>query len=355
MTDATVPAATEESAPRPLLTRADQRLAVVFGTWMVVGLFLDGWAHDNNRPESFFTPWHGVLYSGFAGAAAAAVWAVFRHRTPALPLARAVPAGHGLTLAALAAFSVGALGDLVWHETLGIEVGVEALLSPTHLLLLVAGIAALSGPFRAAWTSDDAVTSLRAFLPVVLSVTLTTAVLGFFMVYLSPFVNDAAGSAFERAASTPHEHPASDARELLQLLGVGSILMTSVLVAAAAQLILQRWAPPAGTFTLMIGLVVLLFVALDEFRQAPLALAGFAAGAAADGAARRRLPDWTVPTFGVGVLWLAYFAIYEVALGGVAWTAELWTGTVTLATLLAGAIGFIGQRTVPLRTAGRVE
>jgi hypothetical protein len=45
---------------------------MVFGLWTILGLFLDGWAHSHGKPESFFSPWHGVLYSGFF---AAAVWA----------------------------------------------------------------------------------------------------------------------------------------------------------------------------------------------------------------------------------------------------------------------------------------
>lgn len=321
----------------------DHGLAVVFGVWMVVGLFLDGWAHDNNQPESFFTPWHGVLYSGFAGATVVAVWTVLRHRTSGQSFLSAIPRGHGVTLLGLAAFSVGAVGDLVWHETLGIEVGVEALLSPTHLLLLVSGISALSAPFRDAWSQDDVARTLRSFLPVVLSVALTIAVLGFFLVYLSPFVNDAAGASFERRPSTPHEHPATDPAELQQLLGVASILVTSVLVAVGVQLIARRWNPPPGTYMLMLTIVVSLFVALDEFRQAPLVVAGVVAGAAGDRAARHAL-GWAVPAITVGVLWASYFAIYQLTLGGVRWTAELWTGVVLLATLLAAAIGFASRR-----------
>src|SRR3546814_7680376 len=109
----------------------ERTVAVAFGIWMVVGLFLDGWAHDNNKPESFFTPWHGVLYSGFAAATLAAVLVAARSRTSDRPWRETLPAGHGLTLAALAVFAVGAGGDLVWHEAFGVEVGVEALLSPT--------------------------------------------------------------------------------------------------------------------------------------------------------------------------------------------------------------------------------
>src|SRR5215207_2532334 len=40
---------------------------VLASLWFIAGLFLDGWAHNNlaSTLETFFTPWHGVLYSGF--------------------------------------------------------------------------------------------------------------------------------------------------------------------------------------------------------------------------------------------------------------------------------------------------
>src|SRR5919108_1454852 len=47
-------------------------LVVLSSLWLFTGLYLDGWAH-NNIPEqidSFFTPWHMVLYSGYAVSAA---------------------------------------------------------------------------------------------------------------------------------------------------------------------------------------------------------------------------------------------------------------------------------------------
>lgn len=31
----------------PPLTQRDQLLSSMFGLWMIVDLFLDGWAHDN--------------------------------------------------------------------------------------------------------------------------------------------------------------------------------------------------------------------------------------------------------------------------------------------------------------------
>ena len=320
--------------PSPL----DEALGVLFSLWMVVGLFLDGWAHDNNKPETFFTPWHGVLYSGFAAASAYALHMAWRSRRGGFRL-DALPRGHGLTLAALGVFGLGAAGDLVWHEILGIEVGVEALLSPTHLLLLTSGIIALSAPLRAAWSSTSVATSatLKGFLPTVLSVALLTALLGFFLLYLSPFVNDAAGQGFLRLAEVPHDHPSSDARELRQLLGIASILMTTVLLAVPTHLLLRRWDPPRGSFTLLYSLVVTLFVGLDEFRQPLVILAGVVGGIAAELVAPR-LPS-AAAAAAAAALWTTYFAVYQVAEGGVAWAAELWTGTVFLAALVAAGVG----------------
>src|SRR5262249_51137011 len=38
--------------------------------WFLGGIYLDGWAHTHVPAlETFFTPWHAVLYSGFAAVA----------------------------------------------------------------------------------------------------------------------------------------------------------------------------------------------------------------------------------------------------------------------------------------------
>jgi len=324
------------SVREPLSAR-DQTIGVLVGMWMVAGLFLDGWAHDNNEPESFFTPWHGVLYSGFLAATVAAFVVAHRHRRPGFALVDTLPRGHGLTLFGLAVFAVGAFGDLVWHETLGVEVGVEALLSPTHLLLLVAGLVALSAPLRAAWQDTSRRPSgLREFWPVVVSLSLLVALAGFFLVYLSPFVNDAAGARFDRVAGVAHDHPSSDVGELQQLLGVASILVTTVMLVVPVQLLLRRWTPPRGSLTALVGLTIFLLVGLDEFSQPGLVLAGIAAGAAGDVVVARDKPRLAGVSVTL-VMWSGYFALYQLTVGSVAWSAELWSGTVLLAGLVAVA------------------
>src|SRR5688500_15625106 len=60
-----------------------------FATWFVVGLYLGGWAHIHDLPETFFTPWHAMIYSGVLGAARVLVGTAFvawRHGAPFLPV-----------------------------------------------------------------------------------------------------------------------------------------------------------------------------------------------------------------------------------------------------------------------------
>ena len=328
------------------LGRRDQLITAALGVWMVIGLFLDGWAHDNQKPESFFTLWHGVLYSGFTVAALFAFDRAVRARTPGTSLRSSLPPGHGLTLVALGVFAASAIADLAWHELFGVEVGIEALLSPTHLALMAAGLVALSAPARALWISDESSPSLRSFLPAALSATLLTALVTFFLLYLSPFSNDAAGTAFTRVAAAPHDHPSGDVRELQQVLGVASIVVMSMLLATTTALLLRRWHTPTGTFLLLYGVVVALLVGVAEFRQPPVVVAGIGAGLVADALCRRRLSAAAVCGASSAALWLCYFALYAADEGAVAWPAELWAGTTFLSALLAGAIGFIAT---PLR------
>lgn len=174
-----------------------------------------------------------------------------------------------------------------------------------------------------------------------------TALVAFFRSFFSPFSNNAGGTAFNRFPGQLHTHPSTDVGELQQLLGVGSILLMSVVLAAAVAFLLRRWRVPAGTLTLLFGLVVLLFVATDEFAQPLVVLTGLAPGATGDLLTHRRLAPAVVSGAAVAVLWLAYFALYALDEGSVAWAAELWAGSASLGTLLAVGIGLLVTPSVP--------
>ena len=131
-------------------TWGEDLITVILASWLTLGGFVDGFAHRNlDTPETFFTPWHAVLYSGFLAVSFWLAWLVIRDRPRADSLTGAIPFGYGTSVAGVIVFMAGAIGDMLWHIVFGIEVSIDALLSPTHLLLLIGALLILSGPLRA--------------------------------------------------------------------------------------------------------------------------------------------------------------------------------------------------------------
>lgn len=325
-----------QSSGRPL-TRKEEILGMAFGLWTIIGLFLDGWAHSHQKPESFFSPWHGVLYSGFTAAALWAGWIAWRRREPKRSLMQTMPPGHLASLAGFGLFGVGAIGDLIWHEIFGIEANVEALLSPTHLLLLVGGAIALSAPLRRMMRSSATVVSTSEFRPALLSLTLLTAVAAFFFGYLSPFGTTAVG--FSNA--TTHTHDLSHitpaiGEELRENWALGAIIVTTVVFVLPALFVRRRWKTAPGTFVFLYTFLLLLQVGLGEFKQWPLIAIGLVVGVVVDAAIQRELPAWLIGALVPLCAWSTYFLVFELQ-NGVGWSPELWAG-VTLMTALVGAL-----------------
>src|SRR5215212_3495557 len=155
------------------------RIMALLSAWLIAGAYLDGWAHNHiSDLETFFTPWHGILYSGFASAAGVLVSVVVANRVRGYPWREAVPTGYGYALLGTGLFAAAGVGDMIWHVMLGIESNIEALLSPTHIVLAFSAGLLVSGPFCAAWVraGRGAATSWRTWFPAVLSLVLLEAV-----------------------------------------------------------------------------------------------------------------------------------------------------------------------------------
>jgi hypothetical protein len=140
--------------------RFDYAVAIC-SVWISSGFFVDAWAHGHVPVETFFTPYHGVFYSGML--AMAIVIAVFwaRHR--------GVPRGYRLALLGVPIFVLGGIADMLWHLLLGIEEGVDALLSPTHQALGLGIFFLASGPIRSVLLDRARSVTLSRQLPLVLS------------------------------------------------------------------------------------------------------------------------------------------------------------------------------------------
>src|SRR2546428_6390745 len=84
-------------------------------TWLMSGAYLDAWAHRHlARLETFFTPWHAVLYSGMFAVLAFLAITALRNRAREAGANQALPAGYALSLAGCALFAIGAALVTVW-------------------------------------------------------------------------------------------------------------------------------------------------------------------------------------------------------------------------------------------------
>jgi hypothetical protein len=343
---------------RPGTTHRQDLVTVLLATWLIGGLGLDGWAHNQleGRLESFFTPWHAVFYSGFLATALWVLFMVWTRRADHVTWTQAVPRGYGLGLVGVAVFAVGGVGDLLWHQVFGIETGIAALLSPTHLTLFTGIALILLAPFRAAWSSSEPPSAgLLGLFPALLSITLLTALVAFFFGYISLFAIDLAfpsepvGVAQDQA---PQLVGVFDAWvQDLQIKGIVAALFTSLILVAPVLLMLRRWRMPFGAATLLFVVVATIIVAVDGFEAWENLVGAAAAGLAADAAIARLRPSpdrvgafravgSLIPMAVIGCTFLA--AVWRFRLG---WPAELWTGTIFFGGLAGYALGFLMQPT----------
>jgi hypothetical protein len=308
-------------------------LAAVF----LGGLYLDGWAHTHGRvDDTFFTPWHAVLYGGWLACTAFLIGAWTRGRAWGRGWREALPAGYGLSLLGGAAWLVAGPADLVWHQVFGFEVSVEALMSPAHLALVLGAALVLSGPLRSAWGRADLERqSWTRRLPMLLSLTFVLSQITFFLQIGHPIAN-----LWGRGTARPERFA-----NLIQEAGITGILLASIVLVGAVLLLLHRGGAPAGALTVMLGLNAVAMGFLYGRGPYPLApvLAFVIAGVLGDllramlrpGAARPVAWRWFAFAVPV-VLHLLYFASLALT-AGLWWTVHLWLGTV----LFTGVAGWL--------------
>jgi hypothetical protein len=298
----------------------------------IAGLFVDGWAHTHGRvDQTFFTPWHALFYAGFAALATALGLAAARGRRRGRPWARALPPGYGLSLAGVLVFAAGGVADMVWHELFGVEESVEALLSPTHLVLALGAVLVVTGPLRAAGRRPPGRWASR--LPAALSLAAAFSVLTFFTLYAHVLVYPAP------AVGYPYRSSESS--------GVAAILLQAALLAGVALFAARTGVLVPGGLALVVGLNAAAMTTLHEswtYRWLPVLAVG-AAGLAADGLGWALAPGLARPgplrafAFAVPALYYAGYFL-GVALGdGLAWSVHLWTGSI----VLAGTTGWLAS------------
>lgn len=338
---------------QPRLSRREDAITVACTSWLILGLFVDGWAHNHQKPESFFTPWHALLYSGFL---ATATWLWSRYERH-----HGVPVGYGLGYVGAVTFAVGGVFDMFWHLIFGVEVNLEALLSPSHLVLFTGGLLILSSPFRAAWSdTSETAPPLSRFLPALLSITLVTATVSFFLMEFSPFLTNAAtGRAYRSLNFRFGVDNVDFVSQKLELQGFASILIATLVLVGPTLLLLRRWRVPSGSFTILFGSVAFLTSALHGFEMRQTILAAVIGGITADvvgsalagsvsTATLLRVVGAAVPA----VMWLSYFGVIAAA-SSVGWSVEFWAGITVMSSLAGFALALLMTLEPPVSPAAR--
>lgn len=321
----------------PVSRRPDAaRTAPARFSWIMVGLsaavvagaHLDSWAHGHIAAtlETFFTPWHALLYAsigvttGFLVVSAA--W------TGARPFewGRALPDGYAASLLGCILFGIAGVFDMTWHLTFGIERAFQALISPTHLMLMVSAGLIVSGPLRAAWRRPG-----RSIgWPAIASATLTLTVLTFFGQFDHPFTS--------QWSALPHPALPSEPAEELGILG---LILQAGLLMGVVLLLLRRFDLPTGSLTFLMT-VNAAFVIMIKGAD-PVILIGVAGGVVADlllvalRPSSMRLMQVRTFAFLVPTVLYAFYFAGLIRVDGVWWPVHLWAG----APVVAGLTGLL--------------
>ncbi len=330
-TIASIPTTRARETVSRVASRRFDWVMTILAAYFVSGLYLDGWAHTHGKvDQSFFTPWHAVLYSGQLLMVIVLIGALVRNVWRGSTLRDALPLGYNLSLVGLLLWFIGGPGDLIWHTLFGIEANTSALYSPTHLLLALGITLAVSGPLRAAYyRSVDEARRLSDQLPMILSLTLTLSVLTFFIMIGHPISN---------LWGTTISHNTDEARGML------GIMLDTALFMGAILLLVRQWKLAPGALTLLFGLnaVAMGFLVANPY---PLAfvLSRVLAGVVADGLLLALKPALTRPmalrafaTLVPMVVYGLYFLTAQFTVG-ISWIVHLWAGGI----VIAGAIGFL--------------
>ena len=343
--------------PPPGASPAFDWAAAILTVFFVVGAYLDGWAHVHGHVDrSFFTPWHAALYSGFLVVAAVIGGTALAGMRRGLPLRESVPTGYELSLLGAGIFLVGGVADMAWHIVFGIEANVDALFSPTHLVLAIGGALMASGPLRSAWRRVDAYHQPVMPWAAVLSLTVVLSVITFFLQIAHPLVNPQA------SGSVP------DLRTFVfyrQALGVSGVIIQTAVVMAFVLLAARRFVLPFGALTAILGLnaLALSFVGrqvggLDGgLGLVPAALvAGLLADTlyAALRASRLRNSQlgFRLVAFGVPVVFYLIYFLTLVATTGIWWSIHLSLGSVVLAGITGWLLSYVAIPPLSAPTEG---
>lgn len=325
-------------------------LVVLSSLWLFTGLYLDGWAHNNIADEidSFFTPWHGVLYSGYAATAAVLGLTYLSNIRKGYHWSRALSPEYMLSWLGAIIFGVAGNLDFIWHAIFGFEKNVEALVSPSHLILAVGGVMMMSGPLRTAWRKSAAQAHEMPWraLP---SLFFVVGVFTFFTQF---------SNAFSHPEVFVGKAPVGDTY-FSDVALISYVLIPTMVLMSAIIITVLRWKLPVGSLTLLLAgnsTLMLLMTWGYSHEQWQVLIAALMGGILADmllivlrpSVERVRELRWfsfLVPAS----LFLIYF-LSLILTQGIWWNSNMWLGMIFFSGIIGLGLSWLAVPLYPLET-----
>ena len=297
--------------------------------WMVAGVTWDFAFHRSGisfEEEGFLTVPHAVFYTAFLAIAVLFGAAILRNRSRGASLLEAIPFGYGYGILGIALFAIGGPMDVLWHQAFGAEAGIEALVSPTHLLLASGAVLFFSSPLRAAWIRGVD-SSLVRQLPMLFSAGFVTISIAAFAMYSNPLIDSIATGDLEPG------------------YGVLRIIMFTVLIVGVVLSLVGRFRLAPGAFTFLFSFIAVPFNYSDGLQSFFVAM--LIAGLIADGfnTVFQPTPDNRLTFRGLAVvtplaLSSGYFITHKL-IWGVVWSTHIWAGAIFASVLVGILVSFL--------------
>ena len=313
---------------------SDRRFSLVvsiLGLVFVGGVYVDGWAHNHDRvDDSFFTPWHGLLYATYLVVAAVMLARVLKTHRTGTTWRAAVPDGYALSLVGVALFLAAGIGDMVWHTLFGVEEDLAALLSPTHLMLASSGVLMGTGPYLAGMRAPGR--GWRGAAPVVLTSLALMSFVAFMTQYINPY------SELWPTRRWLLYNPSAD--ELGEVLGAAGFVWYSVVLAGFVLVLASRDRLPVGAAGLLVaGGAALSVTQGDDYWVAVPALIGAVMLEGVLALTRNRRFAFRVLSAAVAGIPIAVHMAVLAMFKEMMWPVHLWAGTPVIAALVGMLVG----------------
>lgn len=320
-------------AAKPLIGgKSFDAIFLIASFWLIGGTYADAWAHGHLKLDTFFTPWHGVLYTGVLAVAAVLAGTIAINHRRGATWHKAIPTGYDLSVFGIFAMFFIGVGDGVWHTLFGIEQNTDAALSPTHLAAVVCITLAISGPYRALYQRKEQPSSLRDYLLLGVALAMPLGEISNYSQGAHPF------DTFWPLTATIQQSQE-------QLFAIVSFVFQAIILTGLVLYTIRRWRLSFGFFTLVLTLVAIAMSFMrDHYIVIMIALL---AGVIIDTAYYLLKPTLKRPgqfRLFATIASAALFAVYiltMVIMGGVVWTIHMTVGSVVLTGITGWLLSYL--------------